>query len=148
MLEPVRLVVHLVHVDAERLREIELEQAVVPDHLERDALALGRQGHPPVRRVRDQVERRELLHHRARRRGRDAHLAGKARRRHLAAGAREVVDAAQVVLDRVAQHRPRHAASVLAVVARRRAAAGSVGGPWTSASATARTPMTRSCTGR
>ena len=39
VLEPVGLVVDVVDVQAERLREVQLEQAVVADHLERDALA-------------------------------------------------------------------------------------------------------------
>ena len=46
VLEPVGLVVHVVDVDAERLREVELEQPVVADHLERDALA-GRRERTP-----------------------------------------------------------------------------------------------------
>ena len=41
VLEPVGLVVHVVDVDPERLREVELEQPVVADHLERDPLAGG-----------------------------------------------------------------------------------------------------------
>ena len=40
VLEPVGLFVDLVDVDPERLREVELEQPVMPDHLERDLLAL------------------------------------------------------------------------------------------------------------
>ena len=42
VLEPVGLVVDIVDVHAERLREVQLEQAVVADHLERDALAVRR----------------------------------------------------------------------------------------------------------
>ena len=38
VLEPFGFVVHLIHVHAERLREIELQQPVVADHLERDPL--------------------------------------------------------------------------------------------------------------
>src|SRR5205085_10901451 len=38
-LEAIGLVVNVVDVQAERLREVELEQAVVSDHLERDTLA-------------------------------------------------------------------------------------------------------------
>ena len=34
VLEPVGLVVHLVHLQAERLREVELEQPVMADHLD------------------------------------------------------------------------------------------------------------------
>ena len=39
VLEPVGLVVDVVDVDAERLREVELEQPVVADHLDGDPLA-------------------------------------------------------------------------------------------------------------
>ena len=39
MLEPVGLLVDGVDVQPERLREVELDQPVVPDHLERDPLA-------------------------------------------------------------------------------------------------------------
>ena len=39
VLEPVGLVVDVVDVEAERLRQVELEQPVVADHLERDPLA-------------------------------------------------------------------------------------------------------------
>ena len=111
MLEAVGLVVHVVHGDAERLREVELEQPVVPDHLEGHALALGREGDAAVGGVLDEVQGRELLHHRAGGGRRDPHLAGERRRGDPLAGGAEVVDLAQVVLDRVAQpwrpgHRP------------------------------------------
>src|SRR3954470_16242659 len=43
VLEPVGLVVDVGDVQAERFREIQLEQPVVADHLERDALAGGGQ---------------------------------------------------------------------------------------------------------
>ena len=118
VLEPVGLVVHLVDVDAERLGEVQLEQAVVADHLERDPLALRRQGHPAVRRVLDERERGELLHHRARGGRRDVHLAREGGRRDAVARGAELVDLAQVVLDRVAErNHPRHVASVRAVLA-------------------------------
>jgi hypothetical protein len=39
VLELVGLFVHVVDVHTERLRQIELEQPVVPDHLDRNALA-------------------------------------------------------------------------------------------------------------
>jgi hypothetical protein len=103
VLEPVGLVVDLVDVDPERLREVELEQAVVSDHLERHLLAVRRQGDAAVGRVLDETECRELLHHRARRRGRDAHLARERRRRDAVVRDPELVDLAQVVLDRVAE---------------------------------------------
>src|SRR5689334_14463026 len=66
MFEPVGLVVDVVDVDTERLGEIELEEPVVADHLERDALAGGRQRAAAVRRVLGEAERGELLHHRRR----------------------------------------------------------------------------------
>src|SRR4051794_6848553 len=71
VLEPVGLVVDGVDVQAERLREVELEQPVVADHLERDLFAVARQVEAAVRLVLEQLERRELLDHRARRGGRD-----------------------------------------------------------------------------
>ena len=113
MLEPVGLVVHVVDVDAERLCEVQLEQAVVADHLERDLLSLRRQRDTAVRRVLDERQGGELLHHRTRGGGRDAHLAGEGRRRDPVARGAELVDLAQVVLDRVAQRsHPRHVASL------------------------------------
>ena len=118
VLQPVGLVVHLVDVDPERLREIQLEKAVVADHLEGDLLPGRGQRDAPVGRVRNETQRRELLHHRARRGGRHAHLAREGGRGDAAARRAELVDLAQVVLDRVAEwgHR-RHAASVRRVLA-------------------------------
>ncbi len=48
VLEPVGLVVDVLDVDAERLGEVELEQAVVADHLECDALTRRRERDPAV----------------------------------------------------------------------------------------------------
>jgi hypothetical protein len=112
VLEPVRLVVHLVDVDPERLGEVQLEQPVVPDHLEGDALSLGGQRNAPIGRVDDERERRELLHHRAGRRRGDTHSAGERGRRDPLARLPELVDLAEVVLDRVAERRACHPASV------------------------------------
>ena len=54
--------------DPERLREIELEQPVVADHLHRDLLArTGELDRAVALPCRDEVQRRELLGHRARR---------------------------------------------------------------------------------
>jgi hypothetical protein len=64
MLEPVGLVVDVVDVETKGLCEVELEQAMVADHLDCDALAGARQSCAPVRLVLEQAERRELLHHR------------------------------------------------------------------------------------
>src|SRR5204863_306164 len=71
-LERVGLVVDVVDVHAERLGKVGLEQAVVPDDLERDPLARGREGDAAVGLVVGELERGELLHHRARGRRRDA----------------------------------------------------------------------------
>src|SRR5690242_14620345 len=60
VLEPVGLVVDVSEVEAERLREVELEQPVMTDHLERDALAGRRQTDALVRRVLRESERGEL----------------------------------------------------------------------------------------
>ena len=79
VLEPVGLVVDGVDVQAERLREVELEQPVVADHLERDPLAGRRSAATPrYGACSTQLERRELLHHLARRGGRDLLLAARA----------------------------------------------------------------------
>jgi len=66
VLEPVGLVVHVVDVEPEGLGEVELDQAVVADHLERDLLARRRQPGAAVGLVLDQPERSELLDHRRR----------------------------------------------------------------------------------
>ena len=47
VLEPVGLGVHLVDGDPERLGEVELEQPVVADHLERHPLAVGGERRSP-----------------------------------------------------------------------------------------------------
>ena len=103
VLEPVGLVVHVVDADPERLGEVELEQPVVPDHLERHLLAGVRERDAAVGGVLGEPERGELLHHRARRGCGDLLAAGeRGRRDPLALGA-ELVDLLQVVLDRVAE---------------------------------------------
>ena len=112
VLEPDRLVVHVVDADPERLGEVELEQPVVPDHLERHLLAGVRERDAAVGRVLGEPERRELLHHRARRRRRDLLAAGERGRRDTLALDAELVDLLQVVLDRVAEIRLRHRSSV------------------------------------
>ena len=112
VLEPDRLVVHVVDADPERLGEVELEQPVVSDHLERHLLAGVRERDAAVGRVLGEPERRELLHHRARRRRRDLLAAGERGRRDTLALDAELVDLLQVVLDRVAEIRLRHGTSV------------------------------------
>ena len=72
VLEHLRLGVHAIPRHAERLGEIALEQAVMADHLERHAPAVGGQAHAAVGHVRDQPELVEALEHRRDRAGRDA----------------------------------------------------------------------------
>jgi len=57
VLEPVGLVVDIVDVKTEGLGEVELEQPMVADHLDRDALACGREADALVGRVVDELER-------------------------------------------------------------------------------------------
>src|SRR3954471_12902090 len=59
VLEPVGLVMDIVDGQTERLGEVELEQSVVTDHLDRDPLARGREADALVGRVVDELERRE-----------------------------------------------------------------------------------------
>ena len=61
MLEHLGLVVDAIPRHAERLGEVELEQAVVAQHLERDALAVGGQRDALVGLVVDQAELVEPL---------------------------------------------------------------------------------------
>ena len=58
MLERLGLVVHAVPRHAEVLGEVQLEQAVVAQHLERDALALGGQRDAAVGHVLDEARGR------------------------------------------------------------------------------------------
>ena len=103
MLEPVGLGVHLVEAEPERLGEVELEEPVVADHLERDALAGRRQLDSVVRRVLGEPERGEAFHHRGHRRRADAHALRDGRRRRALALEPELVDLLHVVLHRVGQ---------------------------------------------
>ena len=111
VLEPVGLVVDVGDVEAERLREVQLEQAVMADHLERDAFACRRQLDAAIGLVPRELERRELLDHRARGGVRDVEPPRERGHRHLALFLVELVDLAEVVLDRFAE-RLAHAASV------------------------------------
>src|SRR5262245_27974321 len=61
MLETVGLVVDVFDVQPERLGQVELEQPVVADHLDRDALPRLRETRTPVGLVIEQAERAELL---------------------------------------------------------------------------------------
>src|SRR5581483_9724879 len=96
----------VVDVHAERLRQVQLKQAVVPDHLERDLLPGVRQLGAAVPLVREEVERRELLHHRRRRRGGHALVLGERADGHATVGSLELVHRLEVVLDRLAEHGP------------------------------------------
>ena len=81
------------------------------DHLERDALAGARELDAAVALVPRERQRGELLHHRARGRVGDLQPARERGHRHLAVFRLQLVDLAQVVLDRFAE-RLRHEASV------------------------------------
>ena len=98
MLEAVGLGVHRVDREAERLGQVLLEQPVVPDHLDRDALTRGVRRGAVVRLVLDEAELGQLLQHRRRGRRSDAHPLGERRRRRAAAGL-ELVELLEVVLD-------------------------------------------------
>ena len=63
VLQAVGLRVHLVPRHAEVLDEVELQQAVVAQHLERDRLAARRQAHAVVRLVGHQPQAVEALDH-------------------------------------------------------------------------------------
>ena len=155
VLEAVGLGVDVVDVDAERLREIELEQAVVAGHLDRDSLAVLGQRDAAVGGVLDEPERGELLHHRAS--PRRARRPGCVRvrsstRARLRRRARR--SAAGSPGSRRSERRPRHASRVddrppedAGSLAASPAAIASVVRPCASAWDTAPIPTTRSCTG-
>jgi hypothetical protein len=73
VLEPVRLGVHRIEAELERPREVELEQSVVAQDLEREPLAERCEPHASVGLVVDEPARGELLHHRGRGRWLDLH---------------------------------------------------------------------------
>ena len=102
VLEDLRLVVHAVPRHVEPLGEVQLEQPVVAEHLERDALAVGGQLHAAVRLVADEAERPQLLDHAGGRRG-SPRAAPRAFGRHGGVAAPlERVDRLGVVLDGLA----------------------------------------------
>ncbi len=117
VLEPVRLVVDVLDVEPERARQIELEQAMVPDNLERDALAGRGQAGAVVGLVLEQLEGGQLLQHRRGRGGGDALIASERRDRCAPAGGLELVDPLEVVLDRLGERRRSHQANVPGLVA-------------------------------
>jgi hypothetical protein len=67
VLEPIRFVVDVVDRQTERLGEVELQKAMVPDHLDSDALTRVGQLDTAIALVACERQRRELFHHRARR---------------------------------------------------------------------------------
>jgi hypothetical protein len=100
VLEHLRLVVDAVPRYPEVLDEVELEQAVVAHHLERDAAAGVRERHAVVRAALHESELAEALHHSGRRRGGDAEALGERVGAHRAAALLEGVDRLRVVLYR------------------------------------------------
>ena len=90
--------------NAQLLGQVELEQPVVTQHLERQALALDREGHAAVGHVLHQPLVGELAQHRRHRAGRDAEALGQQVRadRLSTALALQRVDRLRVVLGRLA----------------------------------------------
>src|SRR5215211_1805115 len=80
MLEPLGLLVDLVPAEAQRLGEVELEQAVMANDLESDPLARGGQRRTAIRLVCHEPQAGELLEHSRRGRRRDVELGGERRR--------------------------------------------------------------------
>ena len=100
VLEHLRLGVDAIPGHPQRLGEEALEQAVVADHLEREAPPVGGQAHAAVGHVRDQPQLVELLEHRRDRAGRDAQALGqRVGRDRLVAAGLEREDRLGVVLD-------------------------------------------------
>ncbi len=108
VLEAVGLVVDVLDIEPERLREVELDQAVMADHLERHELAVRREPRAAVGLVLDQPERCELLHHRGCGGGRDPLILRDGADRHAPLGRLQLVDGLEVVLDRLREPRVRH----------------------------------------
>ena len=98
VLEPLGLGMHLVPREPERLHQVELEQAVVADDLERRLRARVGQRDAVVRLVAHESHAREALDHRGRRGGGHAEALGERARSH-AAGAIQHPDRLQVILD-------------------------------------------------
>ena len=100
VLEHLGLGVHAIPRDPEALGQVELEQPVVADDLERHLLPTLGQPHALVGLVRHQLELAELAHHPRRGGGRDAEALGDRGRGDRARAARlERVDRLRVVLD-------------------------------------------------
>src|SRR6185437_4899605 len=105
VLEAIGFGMNGVEPELERLGQVELEETVVTEQLECDALAVTGQPYAAIELMIDESERRELLHHRRRRGRSNAHLLRKRRGLDASALRLQLVDLAQVVLDRVAQIR-------------------------------------------
>jgi len=101
VLESVCLGVDVVDVEPEGVCQVELEQAVMADHLECDPLARLSQARALVGLVLEQVEYGELLDHRRGRRRRDTLVASERGDGRTTSGLLELVDPLQVVLDRL-----------------------------------------------
>ena len=112
VLEHLGLVVHAVPRHAERLAQVGLEQAVVPDDLERDPFPRTRQRDSSIRFVHCEAERCQLLHHRAGGGRRDALPLRERGHGHAVSISAELVDLAQIVLDRIRQRRLSHSPTV------------------------------------
>jgi hypothetical protein len=119
VLEPVALGVDGVEPELERFGQVELEQPVVTEHLERDSLAGWREPYATVELVVGEPERGELLRHSGRRGGSDSHAACEHRRFHRSVLGLELVDLAQVVLRRRAEIREHRSTRTLPVLRRR-----------------------------
>ena len=96
VLEAVRLGVHLLDGQAERLDEVPLEQPVMAEHLD-CACGRPRSDNAVVRLVLGELEGSELFHHRRRGRG-ETSTVRRARRSSPGAGRVQLVDLLQVVL--------------------------------------------------
>ena len=100
VLEPFRLRVDLIPAHAQALGQIQLEQAMMAQHLQRHPPARLGQAHAAIALVHDQAERVELAQHpRHRPRPHPQPLRQRIRRRHPGA-AFQRVDRLRVVLDR------------------------------------------------
>ena len=101
VLEYLRFGVHFVPRHAEALDEIQLEQAVVADHLERDQSSAVGELHPAIWLVLGEAKRLQLLHHPGHRRGADVEpLRQRVRRDAAPAVVGELVNGFCVVLNR------------------------------------------------
>jgi hypothetical protein len=94
VLEAVGFGVDCVDPEVERSGEVELEQTMVAEQLQRDPLTGPGQPHAVIEPVLDEPQGSELLHHCGSRRRRDAHAHGERRRLYLAMLQLQLVDLA------------------------------------------------------